>query len=56
MEELRNRVAESGLVTINLEDFLPKTELIVFDIKDFLYMELILKEKENDCICLLNSW
>lgn len=43
---LVNRVAESGLITLNLEDFFPREELAVFDIKDYLYMGLILKEKD----------
>lgn len=41
-----NKVAESSLVTINLEDFLPKEEPVVFDMKDYLFMGLILKEKD----------
>lgn len=45
-QPLINRVASSGLITINLEDFFPKEELMVFDLKDYLYMELILKEKD----------
>jgi hypothetical protein len=43
---LVNRVASSGLITINLEEFFPKEEVVVFDIKDYLFMELILKEKD----------
>lgn len=43
---LINRVAESGLLTINLEDYFPETEFVHFDLKDFLFMELILKEKD----------
>lgn len=47
MEEvLVNRVAASGLVTINLENFFPKGEVVAFDLKPFLFMELILKEKD----------
>lgn len=46
MEELRNKVAESGIITINLEDFLPIDPIISFDIKDFLFMEMLLKEKD----------
>ncbi|HRG31927.1 MAG: DUF2480 family protein [Saprospiraceae bacterium] len=42
--ELVNRVASSGLVTIKLEDFYPVEEIVEFDIKPFLYKELILKE------------
>ena len=41
-----NRVANSGLVTIDLEDFLPKEEIMVFDLKDHLFRGLILKEKD----------
>jgi len=43
---LVNRVASSGLITINLEDFFPKEEVVAFDLKDYLFMELILKEKD----------
>lgn len=44
--KLVNRVAQSGLITLNLEDFFPDVEFVHFDIKDFLFMELILKEKD----------
>lgn len=43
---LVNRVANSGIITINLEDYFPKAELVVFDIKDFLFKGLILREKD----------
>ncbi|MFQ5447645.1 MAG: DUF2480 family protein [Saprospiraceae bacterium] len=43
---LVNRVAASGLITINPEDFYPPEELALFDLKDYLFMELILKEKD----------
>ncbi len=45
-EQLINRVANSGLITLNLEDFFPKGEVVEFDLKNYLYMELILKEKD----------
>jgi hypothetical protein len=41
-----NKVAESGLVTLDLENFYPKGEMIVFDMKDYLFMGMILKEKD----------
>jgi len=41
-----NKVAESGLVEIDLENFYPKGEVVVFDLKDYLFMGLILKEKD----------
>lgn len=43
---LVNRVASSGLITLNLENYYPTKEIVVFDIKDYLFMEMILKEKE----------
>ena len=47
MSELfTNKVAESGIITIDLETFFPKEEIVVFDIKDYLFMGLILKEKD----------
>jgi hypothetical protein len=41
-----NKVAESGLVTIDLEKFYPKGETAVFDLKEHLFMAMILKEKD----------
>lgn len=41
-----NKVAESGLVTLDLETYLPKEAIEVFDLKGYLFMELILKEKD----------
>lgn len=43
---LVNKVAESGLITLKLEEFLPKTEVVALDLKDYLFHGLILKEKE----------
>lgn len=43
---LVNRVAQSGLITLNLEQFFPDGEIAVFDLKDYLFMGLILKEKD----------
>lgn len=40
-----NKVAESGIITIDLEDFYPKEEIIGIDIKQWLFMEMLLKEK-----------
>lgn len=45
-EPLINKVAESGLVTLDLEQYYPKGETAVFDLKDYLFMGMILKEKD----------
>jgi hypothetical protein len=41
-----NKVAESGIITIDLENYFSKEEIVVFDLKDYLFMGLILKEKD----------
>ena len=41
-----NKVAGSGLITIDLEKYIPKEEIVVFDLKDFLFQGMILKEKD----------
>lgn len=46
MSEFVNKVAESGIITLNLEEYFPKEEVKLFDLKDYLFMGLILKEKD----------
>ena len=41
-----NKVAESGLITLDLEAYVPKEEIAVFDLKEFLFIGMILKEKD----------
>src|SRR4051812_43668855 len=45
-DEIINRVAQSGLITIDLEDFYPEGERVAIDIADNLYQGLVLREKE----------
>lgn len=45
-EPFVNKVAESGLITLDLETWYPKGETAVFDMKDHLFMQMILKEKD----------
>jgi hypothetical protein len=46
MEGLVNKVAESGIITLDLEKFYPPQEVAELDLKDFLFMEMLLKEKD----------
>lgn len=46
MDEIINKVEKSGLITLDLEDFYPKEPRILFDLKDYLYEGLVLREKE----------
>jgi hypothetical protein len=41
-----NKVEASGIITIDLLDYKPKMEVIVLDIKEHLFMGMIVKEKE----------
>ncbi|MCF3110477.1 DUF2480 family protein [Niabella sp. CC-SYL272] len=43
---IRNKVAESGIITLNLESYYPSEPVKLFDIKDYLFMGMILKEKD----------
>jgi Protein of unknown function (DUF2480) len=45
-EEIINKVASSGIITVDLEEYYPKEEIVAFDIKPYLFRELILKEKD----------
>ncbi len=42
---VKNKVAKSGLITLDLQEWYDGLEVVGFDLKDFLHMELILKEK-----------
>ena len=45
-DEIVNKVSQSGLVTIDLEDYYPKGERVLFDIKELLFQGMILREKD----------
>jgi len=44
--EITNKVALSGIITIDLEEYYPQGERVLFDIKKLLFQELILREKD----------
>ncbi len=45
-DEIINRVANSKLITIDLEDYYPEGKRVLFDIKDWLFESLVLREKD----------
>lgn len=45
-DQIVNKVAESGLITLDLELYLPREIIVEFDLANHLFMGLILKEKE----------
>jgi hypothetical protein len=56
MEEIVNKIAQSGIITLDLEDFYPKEETVEFDLKQYLFMEMILKEKDFRAAMLSLDW
>ncbi len=55
-KEITNRVANSALITIDLEDFYPEDERVLLDIKKWLVSEQILKEKEFRIFIQDHNW
>jgi len=55
-ETIINKVAESGIISLDLEEFYPKEDIAVFDLKDYLFMGLILKEKEFRTMLQAFDW
>lgn len=45
-EEIINRVAKSKLVTFDLEDLYPEGERVIFDISQWLFEGIVLREKD----------
>lgn len=54
--EFVNKVAESGLISFDLEEYYPKEPIKVFDLKGYLFMELILKEKDFRAALQTTDW
>jgi hypothetical protein len=46
MSEIVNRVSSSSIISLNLDEIYPKEERVIFDLKSFLWQELILKEQD----------
>jgi hypothetical protein len=56
MEKIVNKVAGSGIISIDLEEFYVPGERVIFDIKPHLFHELILKEKDFREFIKTNDW
>jgi len=55
-ENFVNKVANSGLITLNLEDYYHQGERVVYDIKENLFHGLILKEKDFREFIKTHDW
>ncbi|MGB5434431.1 MAG: DUF2480 family protein [Maribacter sp.] len=56
MSDIVNRVAQSQLKTIDLEDYYPNGERVILDIKQWLYEGLVLREKEFRAAIAAYDW
>jgi hypothetical protein len=56
MEEIKNKVAESGLITLSLEDYYPPGPRLSLDISAWLYEGIILKEKDFRTYLKEHDW
>ena len=55
-KEIINRVANSALITFNLEELYPKVELAEIDLKNQLFQGLILREKDLRDFIKTHAW
>jgi hypothetical protein len=55
-DTIANKVSESGIITLDLENWFPKEPIEKFDLKDYLFMELILKEKDFRATLMNFDW
>ena len=56
METIVNKVAESGIITLDLAPYIPTNEVVSFDLKPFLFREMILREKDYRAALQTYDW
>jgi hypothetical protein len=56
MEEIVNKVKESGLISIDLADYDPQAEIVTIDLSSQLWQGLVLKEKDFRQWIKENDW
>lgn len=55
-DEIINKVSNSKLITLDLEELYPEGERVLFDIKDWLFDQIILKEKDFRASVKNHDW
>lgn len=55
-DEIVNKVAKSGIITLDLADLAPQGDLLFFDLKDLLHEGFILREKEFRAFIKDHDW
>ena len=56
METIVNKVAESGIITLDLAPYVATDNIALFDLKPFLFREMILKEKDYRAALPAHDW
>jgi len=56
MDEIINKVDQSGLITLNLEDYYDSDKRVFIDLKDHLYEGMILRERDFRAFVKSNDW
>ena len=56
METLVNKVAESGIITLDLAPYVHNDDVMSFDLKPFLFREMILREKDYRAALQTHDW
>lgn len=56
METIINKVAESGIITLDLAPYVQTDDVALFDLKPFLFREMILKEKDYRAALQTHDW
>ena len=56
MEQIINKVEQSGLITLNLEDYYNQDKRAFIDLKENLYEGLILRERDFRAFVKSNDW
>jgi len=55
-ESIENKVAKSGLVTLEISSFVPNDKIVELDVKDHLWQGIALREKEFRAFIKNNDW
>ena len=56
MDEIVNKVKNSSLIQLDLADYKPTDEIVFFDLKNALWQEMILKEKDFRAFIKAFDW
>lgn len=55
-QPILNKVASSGIITLDLEELYPQGERVVFDLKPLLWQGIALKEDDLRTFCKAHDW